>query len=87
MENKTLEITEEYPAPSEELAPYMKHYGRSREEQIKINQKAVEMLRAWREEASRRAESLTQEELEKQQQEWEAVEKTIDQYRSRKLFT
>lgn len=81
MESTTIEINEEYPAPSEELAPYMKHYGKSREEQIKINQAAVEMIRAWREE------KLTEEELKAAEETWERVKKIIDENRYRKLFS
>lgn len=78
---------EEYPAPSPELASSMKHYGRTREEQININQKGLEILRKWREEAERRTQLLSPEELKKELEAWRQVEETIDQYRTRKLFT
>lgn len=71
----------DYPLPSPELASSLKHYGRSRAEQIKINQKGVEMLRQWREE------KLTEEELKAAEETWENVKKLIDENRFRKLFS
>ena len=72
---------EEYPLPSKELAPYMKHYGRTREEQIKINQAGVKILQAWREE------KYTEDELKEAEKAWEMVKTIIDENRSRKLFS
>ena len=85
--NPTDPNQEKYPAPSPELASSMKHYGRTREEQIKINQKGIEIMRKWREEAEKRAKTLSPEELQQQLENWRQVEEIIDQYRSRKLFT
>lgn len=84
LKNQLEEIRREdidYPLPSPELASSMKHYGRSRAEQIKINQKGLEMLRQWREE------KLTEEELKSAEETWENVKKLIDENRSRKLFS
>ncbi|WP_107667253.1 hypothetical protein [Cyanothece sp. BG0011] len=77
---------EEYPEPVGELLPEMKHYGRTREEQIRINQEGIEMMRKWREKATQRQENLTPEEKQKELEAWKMVEETIDTYRNRKLF-
>lgn len=71
----------EYPEPKGNLVASLKHYGRTREEQIKINQKGLEILRAWREE------KLTEEELEAARKTWENVKQIIDENRSHKLFS
>ncbi|MGK7929450.1 MAG: hypothetical protein AB4290_30125 [Spirulina sp.] len=71
----------EYPEPKGPLAASLKHYGRTREEQIKINQVGIEMLRAWREK------KLTEEQLEEERRTWEMVKKIIDDNRDRKLFS
>lgn len=70
-----------YPEPVGLLANSLKHYGRTRKEQIKINQKGLEVLRSWRNE------ELTDEELEEARQTWERAKKIIDANRSRKLFS
>lgn len=62
----------EYPEPKGDFINSLKHHGRTREEQIKINQKAIEMLRAWREE------KLTEEELEAARKTWKMVKKIIE---------
>jgi predicted helicase len=72
---------EKYPEPSADLAPYLKHYGRSKAEQIQINQKGLAMLRRWREE------KLSDEDLKEAETTWEEVKKSIDKNRSRKLFS
>ncbi|MEA5533105.1 hypothetical protein [Crocosphaera sp. XPORK-15E] len=87
MKNQPMTNNEEYPAPNGELPPEMKHYGRTREEQIKINQKGLEIMRQWREEAEKRAKTLTPEEIQQELEAWKMVEETIDKYRERKLFT
>ncbi|WP_204105561.1 MULTISPECIES: DUF433 domain-containing protein [Spirulina sp. CCY15215] len=71
----------EYPEPRGSLVASLKNYGRTRKEQIKINQKGIEMLRAWREE------KLTEEELEAARKTWEMAKTIIDENRSRKLFS
>ncbi|MDJ0510466.1 MAG: hypothetical protein QNJ64_14610 [Crocosphaera sp.] len=40
----------------------MKHYARTKDEQIKINQEGIEMMRKWREKAKQREENLTSKE-------------------------
>jgi len=87
MQQPTHIENEVYPEPPPDLAPYMKHYGRTREEQIKINQAAIKQLQAWREEERKQREQMTPEELEKEEQDWEMIEQTIDKYRTRKLFS
>ena len=72
---------EKYPEPTADLAPYLKHYGRSKAEQIQINQEGLAMLRRWREE------KLSDEELEEAETIWEEVKKSINKNRSRKLFS
>jgi predicted helicase len=72
---------DKYREPSAELAPYLKHYGRSKAEQIQINQKGLAMLRRWREE------KLSDEDLKEAETTWEEVKKSIDKNRSRKLFS
>ncbi|MDJ0662290.1 MAG: hypothetical protein QNJ42_22795 [Crocosphaera sp.] len=74
---------EEYPAPMGKLPPEMKHYGRTREEQIRINQEGIEMMRKWREKVSK----MSEEELKKADETWEMVKKIIDENRSRKFFS
>lgn len=74
---------EEYPEPIGELRPEMKHYGRTREEQIKINQEGIEMMRNWREKESK----MSEEELKEAEEKWEMVKKIIDDNRSRKFFS
>lgn len=74
---------EEYPAPNGELPPEMKHYGRTREEQIKINQKGLEIMRQWREKEAK----MSDEEIKEAEEAWEMVKKIIDENRSRKLFS
>ncbi len=72
---------EKYPEPSAELAPHLKHYGRSKAEQLRINQEGLAMLRRWREE------KLSDEDLKEAETTWEEVKKSIDKNRSRKLFS
>ena len=72
---------EKYPEPSAELALYLKHYGRSKAEQIQINQKGLAMLRRWREE------KLSEEQLKAAEATWENVKKLIDENRSSNLFS
>ena len=72
---------EKYPEPSADLAPYLKHYGRSKAEQIRINQEGLAMLRRWREE------KLSDEQLKAAEATWENVKKLIDENRSSNLFS
>jgi predicted helicase len=72
---------DKYREPSAELAPYLKHYGRSKAEQLQINQEGLAMLRRWREE------KLSDEDLKEAETTWEEVKKSIDKNRSRKLFS
>ncbi|MDJ0599676.1 MAG: hypothetical protein QNJ37_12645 [Crocosphaera sp.] len=74
---------EEYPEPVGKLPPEMKHYGRTREEQIKINQEGIEMMRKWREKVSK----MSEQELKEAEETWEMVKKIIDENRSRKFFS
>ncbi len=76
--------TTDYPQPQRRLTLSLKHYGRTREEQIKINQQGLEKLRAWEEEHEK---NYTEEELAEIQQTWAMVEKIIDKNRSRLLFS
>lgn len=66
----------------ENLAPKFKYYGKTKEEQIVLNQKGLEVLQAWREEDA----GLTKEEIEEAKQTWELVKRNIDEHRSRQLF-
>ncbi|MEM9542737.1 MAG: DUF433 domain-containing protein [Cyanobacteria bacterium P01_E01_bin.42] len=70
-----------YPEPVRPLAKSLKHYGRTRKEQIRINKQLLEKFRAWNNE------ELTEEELEEARQTWERAKKIIDENRSRKLFS
>ena len=76
--------TTEYLQPKGHLTLSLKHYGRTREEQIKINQQGLEKLRAWEQEHEK---NYTEEELAEIQQTWAMVEKIIDENRSRLLFS
>lgn len=66
---------------SSELIPQIKHYGRTREEQIEINKKGLEILRRWREE------KLSDSEAKAAEKTWEKVKQIIDDNRCRKLFS
>lgn len=81
VEIKQAEIEEEYPEPKGNLTPYLKHYGRTREEQIKINLAGIKMLKEWNKE------ELTEDELKKAEETWEMVKQIIDENRSRKFFS
>jgi hypothetical protein len=72
---------DKYLEPSAELAPYLKHYGRSKAEQLQINQEGLAMLRRWREE------KLSDEQLKAAEATWENVKKLIDENRSSNLFS
>jgi len=65
-----------------DLEPYLKHCGHNREEQIKINQKGLELLQKWRQEDAQ----LTAVDIQEASDTWERVKQTIDENRSRKLF-
>ena len=68
----------EKPIPG--VYPYL-HLGKDREEQIKINQKAIAYIRSLREK------QLTEEEAKAAEESWEFVKKIIDENRSRKYFS
>jgi hypothetical protein len=72
---------ERQPDSSSDLLPWMNHLGRTREEQIEINQQGLDLLKKWREE------ELTEEELEAAINTWEDVKEIIDRERERKIFS
>lgn len=65
------------------LLPYMTNLGRTREEQIQKNQKALALIQSWIDE------EVSEEELEKSRETWERVKKIIDEQRppGQKLFS
>jgi|GEM_PF-1473114 len=64
------------------FAPYLKHRGYTVEEQIKLNQPAMEWLK------QRFEEEITEEEAKKRQEDWERLKEIIDSFRpeGHKLF-
>lgn len=65
------------------LLPYMTNLGRTREEQIQKNQKALTLIQSWINE------EVSEEELQKSRETWELVKKIIDEQRppGQKLFS
>lgn len=65
------------------LLPYMTNLGRTREEQIQKNQKALALIQSWIDE------EVSEEELEKSRETWERVKRIIDEQRppGQKLFS
>ncbi|WP_107670570.1 hypothetical protein [Cyanothece sp. BG0011] len=59
--------------------PYMKHYGRTPEEQLEKNKPLMEKLRKWIEE--NKAEEISEEEAKARAEYWEEFKKTIDSFR------
>jgi hypothetical protein len=74
---------EKFPVPNPKLVSSMKHYGETREEQININQKGLEILHKWRE----KEEKLSEDDLKSAEETWELVKQIIDENRSRKLLS
>lgn len=72
---------ERHPNVASDLLPGMQHFGRTREEQIKINQQGLDLLKKWREEESR------DEDLQAATKTWEDVKEIIDRERDRQLFS
>jgi hypothetical protein len=72
---------ERQPNSSSDSLPGMNHLGKTREEQIEINQQGLDLLKKWR------AEELTEEELEAAIKTWEDVKEIIDRERDRKIFS
>ncbi len=69
-----------YPTPQPGVDPFF-HLGKDREEQIKINQAGIDLIRSWRER------KLSDEEAKAAEESWEFVKKVIDENRSRKFFS
>lgn len=65
------------------LLPYMTNLGRTKEEQIQKNQKALTLIQSWMNE------EVSEEELQKSRETWERVKKIIDEQRppGQKLFS
>ena len=61
------------------LEPYMKHYGRTPEEQLKKNKPLMEKLRKWIEET--KVEEITEEETKAREAHWQEVKQIIDSVR------
>jgi hypothetical protein len=61
----------------------IKHYGKTQEEQIKINQQNLQIFAQWRKEA----ETLTLEEKQEYEADFESFKQIIDVNRSRKLYS
>jgi hypothetical protein len=57
------------------FAPYLKHRGRTVEEQIKLNQPAMEWLK------QRFAEEISEEEAKIRQEDWERFKQIVDSFR------
>ena len=73
--------------PTGIFEPYMKHYGRTPEEQLEKNKPLMEKLRKWIEEA--KSEELTEEENQARKELWEQLKQNIDSFRPKghKLFS
>lgn len=65
--------------------PYMKHYGRTPEEQLEKNKPLME----WLEKKIKEAQNLTEEEIQSRKDYWEQVKQNIDSFRPKghKLFS
>ena len=65
------------------FAPYMKHYGKTPEEQLEKNKPAMELLKQWMQE------EVSEEEAQARQQHFEELKGIIDSFRpeGHKLFT
>lgn len=87
MVQQTHPIHDEYPEPKGTLTRSLRYYARTPEEQIKINQKGLELIKIWRQEQLNREKNMTQQELEASQINWKVIETMIDENRSRKLFS
>jgi ATP:corrinoid adenosyltransferase len=72
---------ERHPNSASDLLSGMKHFGRTQEEQIKINQQGLDLLKKWREEESR------DEDIQAATKTWEDVKEIIDRERDRQLFS
>ena len=62
------------------FTPYLKHYGRTREEQLEKNKPLMKRLKKWIEKTE--AEEITEEEAKARQQQWEEFKQIIDSFRS-----
>jgi uncharacterized protein with von Willebrand factor type A (vWA) domain len=58
-----------------QFAPYLKHYGRTHDDQIKLNQPALEWLK------KRFEEEITEEEAQIRQEDWERFKQIVDSFR------
>ena len=69
--------------PTHSFAPYMKHYGKTPEEQLEKNKPAMELLKKWMEE------EISEEEAQARRQDFEKLKEIIDSFRpeGHKLFT
>lgn len=67
--------------------PYMKHYGKTPEEQLEKNKPLIEKLKKWIEET--KAEEITKEEMKAREEHWEEVKEIIDSFRPKdhKLYS
>ena len=80
-------MTQSLPQTQGSLAPYMKHYGQTLEEQLEKNKPLMEKLKKWIE--ANQAEEITAEEFKARQEYWENFKQNIDSFRPKghKLYT
>lgn len=80
-------MTQQVNQPQGIFAPYMKHYGRTPEEQLEKNKPLMKKLKKWIEES--KAEEITEEEAQARKEHWEEVKQIIDSFRpeGHKLYT
>lgn len=57
------------------FAPYLKHKGETSEEQLRLNQPAIALLKKWLEEEITESEKIARE------RQWEMFKETIDSFR------
>lgn len=67
------------------FAPYMRHYGKTKEEQLEKNKPLME----WLKQKMKEVENLTEEEAQAREQQWELIKQIIDSARpeGHKLFS
>ncbi len=72
-------MTQQLNQPSGMFEPYMKHYGRTPEEQLEKNKPLMEKLRKWIE--KNKSEEISEEKAKAREEYWEEFKKNIDSFR------
>ena len=72
-------MTQQTHKPSGIFEPYMKHYGRTPEEQLEKNKPLMEKLKKWIEKS--KAEEISEEQAKEREEYWEEFKNNIDSFR------